>query len=429
MYIYYYKIKLFTFFYIWLISLIKCDTEFCRLFDNDCYKCVLCEDENLSCDCFWNINGCTYLNRGYSTYDSWASKITICQNSDKSTYANYAFCPLSESKKTDSNLDSDNSITFTLKQDSQGYYGKKMTVCNYEYEQYTQEDIELQIEFSSSISIKPKIYIESTDYLNSKKTENIYSNTNLDLSKVEKVSIKILFKDDYRSAPVTITLKVNSSNIARIISITLVVLFFAIVIGCIIFCSYRMYKNNEARKAARLYIYRQAQANMARIAQENNYYYGPEFQENSVDLEQMNKEKLDRLFRTKMVEHLYKKEYNEFGGGCSICLAEFKKKSKVSITSCKHVFHYKCIHDWLYKNIRNPKCPNCNNEILNDDEDVKIKKEKATNIIKVKKKDNINTNINMPNLNVRGINIVNNNFENGSNFDASNSNRPELDEF
>ena len=93
------------------------------------------------------------------------------------------------------------------------------------------------------------------------------------------------------------------------------------------------------------------------------------------------------------------------------------------------MFHYKCIHDWLYKNIRNPKCPNCNNEILNDDEDVKIKKEKATNIIKVKKKDNINTNINMPNLNVRGINIVNNNFENGSNFDASNSNRPELDEF
>ena len=190
-----------------------------------------------------------------------------------------------------------------------------------------------------------------------------------------------------------------------------------------------MYKNNEARKAARLYIYRQAQANMARIAQENNYYYGPEFQENSVDLEQMNKEKLDRLFQTKMKEHLYKKEYNEFGGGCSICLAEFKKKSKVSITSCKHVFHYKCIHDWLYKNIRNPKCPNCNNEILNDDEDVKIKKEKATNIIKVKKKDNINTNINMPNLNVRGINIVNNNFENGSNFDASNSNRPELEEF
>ena len=110
MYIYYYKIKLFTFFYIWLISLIKCDTEFCQLFDNDCYKCVLCEDENLSCDCFWNINGCTYLNRGYSTYDSWASKITICQNSDKSTYANYAFCPLSESKKTDSNLDSDNAI-------------------------------------------------------------------------------------------------------------------------------------------------------------------------------------------------------------------------------------------------------------------------------------------------------------------------------
>ena len=75
-----------------------------------------------------------------------------------------------------------------------------------------------------------------------------------------------------------------------------------------------------------------------------------------------------------MAQHLYKKEYNEFGGGCSICLAEFKKKSKVSITSCKHVFHYNCIHDWLYKNIRNPKCPNCNHEILNDEEENNNKK-------------------------------------------------------
>ena len=144
MYIYY-KDKLFTFFYFWLISLMKCDSEFCKTFDDDCYNCVLCQDENLSCDCKWNINGCSY---GYSSYDSWASKITICQNSDKATYANYDYCPSSESKKSDSNLDSDNSITFTLKRDTSGFYGYEMTVCNYEYEQYSQEDVEVEIEFS-----------------------------------------------------------------------------------------------------------------------------------------------------------------------------------------------------------------------------------------------------------------------------------------
>jgi hypothetical protein len=119
------------------------------------------------------------------------------------------------------------------------------------------------------------------------------------------------------------------------------------------------------------------------------------------------------------------------GGGCSICLAEFKKKSKVSITPCKHVFHYKCIHDWLYKNIRNPKCPNCNNEILNEEEAHNINQEKDTKIIKIKKKTEVkNNDTNMPNINMRGpINIVNNNID-GSHFDASQSNRPELeDEF
>ena len=129
-----------------------------------------------------------------------------------------------------------------------------------------------------------------------------------------------------------------------------------------------------------------------------------------------------------MAQHLYKKEYNQYGGGCSICLTEFKKKSKVSITSCKHVFHYKCIYDWLYKNIRNPKCPNCNHEILNDDEDNNKNKEKGTRIIKVKKKppqtNNSNNNNNQQMEVGRGI-VLNN----GSNIEAPQSQRPQLGDY
>ena len=79
--------------------------------------------------------------------------------------------------------------------------------------------------------------------------------------------------------------------------------------------------------------------------------------------------KANTLFDTKLVEHLYKEEYNQYGGGCSICLENFNKKSKVAITPCKHVFHYKCIREWAFKNILCPKCPNCNHEILKDKED------------------------------------------------------------
>ena len=130
-----------------------------------------------------------------------------------------------------------------------------------------------------------------------------------------------------------------------------------------------------------------------------------------------------------MAQHLYKKEYNQYGGGCSICLTEFKKKSKVSITSCKHVFHYQCIHDWLYKNVRNPKCPNCNHEILNDADENNVNKEKESKIIKVKKKSQQMSN-NIYNQNITAGRVGAINLNNGfGNNDVSQSQRPQLGEY
>ena len=101
-------------------------------------------------------------------------------------------------------------------------------------------------------------------------------------------------------------------------------------------------------------------------------------------LKKQNTEKLNKLFETILIEHTYKKEYNQYGGGCSICLENFNKKSKVSITPCSHVFHYKCIHEWLFINILCPKCPNSNNEVLNEQEN------KNNNINKIIHKNNNN---------------------------------------
>ena len=69
-----------------------------------------------------------------------------------------------------------------------------------------------------------------------------------------------------------------------------------------------------------------ARENMLRIQQENDNMNN--YNENSENIEEINKEKLDILFSKKMAEHYYKSEYNQYGGGCSICLENFKKNQK-----------------------------------------------------------------------------------------------------
>ena len=418
---------LFFVFFISYKSLIRCDE--CDNFDDDCYKCVLCSDESISCSCIWTYSSCEYSNYGtYTGSDEWYSKISICLNLEDMDLSNSGkvYCPKASSSTNEENLDKESSITYTIKPDSNGYYGQNMVVCNFIYEQSTEQDVLIKVEFSSGIKKLPKVYIESTDVTSIKTKVNVDSNRDVTFTKSSKVNIKVLLKDHYNTNPLKIKLELQISKYAKIISVIITILFVGVIIGCAVFCAYRMYKNNEARREARMYLYRQAQENMARIQQENNNYnnYGSNNQEDSANLEQINKEKLDKLFNGKMAQHLYKKEYNEFGGGCSICLAEFKKKSKVSITSCKHVFHYKCIHDWLYKNIKNPKCPNCNHEILNDDDESNATKEKETKIIKVKRKAgqiNNNNNVHQNNAAERGIAI-----NNGFNVDVSQSQRPQL---
>ena len=50
---------------------------------------------------------------------------------------------------------------------------------------------------------------------------------------------------------------------------------------------------------------------------------------------------------------------------CSICLEVFECNiSQVSITPCKHIFHFDCLKNWLQTEVLNPQCPNCKYNIL-----------------------------------------------------------------
>jgi uncharacterized protein YjiS (DUF1127 family) len=53
---------------------------------------------------------------------------------------------------------------------------------------------------------------------------------------------------------------------------------------------------------------------------------------------------------------------NAFGFECSICIHELNEGSMAFTAACGHVYHRKCIHQWV--NSRRTDCPNCRTEIV-----------------------------------------------------------------
>ena len=93
--------------------------------------------------------------------------------------------------------------------------------------------------------------------------------------------------------------------------------------------------------------------------------------ESEDNLKEINTLKISKLLKTTLLPIKYNKsletKYGNYSTICTICIEEFKEgKSKVSFTPCQHVFHYKCLKDWLMKNVLNPKCPNCNYNLLKE---------------------------------------------------------------
>ena len=77
---------------------------------------------------------------------------------------------------------------------------------------------------------------------------------------------------------------------------------------------------------------------------------------------------------------------------CSICLEAFEyNKSQVSITPCKHIFHFDCLKNWLETEVLNPHCPNCKYSILSniDLKSINLNKNNNNNDANINKNDNL----------------------------------------
>ncbi|CDW85266.1 e3 ubiquitin-protein ligase rnf13 [Stylonychia lemnae] len=70
-----------------------------------------------------------------------------------------------------------------------------------------------------------------------------------------------------------------------------------------------------------------------------------------IDLK-LNKLKFDKL------------KLDEKSQSCSICFEEFTADLEIRSTQCKHVFHEKCIYEWIKTKLSDPDCPYCRTKII-----------------------------------------------------------------
>jgi hypothetical protein len=48
---------------------------------------------------------------------------------------------------------------------------------------------------------------------------------------------------------------------------------------------------------------------------------------------------------------------------CAICINKIESNEYIRKLKCNHLFHKKCVDNWLKKNIENPSCPMCRSKV------------------------------------------------------------------
>ena len=179
----------------------------------------------------------------------------------------------------------------------------------------------------------------------------------LDISEgqnLDKISLSFLYTENSdQTTTVTTSKSSGNSNTGLIIGIIVgVIALIIIIIVGVVLCK-------RCRKKSK------KDLNNSAINSINNSTLTPQY----MAVIQTNREKLDYLFKNELKPKIYNKDKSGNDNKCTICMENFINNSSVIVTTkCNHNFHEKCFKNWSFKNIINPKCPNCNYLILGQQE-------------------------------------------------------------
>ena len=333
----------------------------------DCYNCSISANDNTLCS--WSSSSC-HTNRTrtarYSSSSEWWTYFTSCNDTDSNIIHNN-YCGDIDKAITNK----EDNVTIALPSIN-GEYGTKNILCKYIIKNDLKSN-NIAIELKNKINLSFMMYINiflNNDQTISKIIEN--DNFNMILDKVEQVEVYYYSSRSFSSSPFEISVytKEKKNNLSLYIAIGIIVL------ACI---------------ACSIFIYCFSKRLSKRPPQENGGN-SEQNKKNEADLiKEQNKKKIEFLLSSSMKPETYsdylinKKNDNEeieVMTACTICLEDFKNGSQVIETPCYHLYHAKCITNWLYKNVMHPKCPNCNYNLI------EIKKEQKSDvmIIQIKKK-------------------------------------------
>ena len=342
---------------------------------NDCFNCSMCGSEQL-CDCEWNPFGkkceknIMKYEFNYNYYDYFLS----CYD-EESSIIKIKYCGSSSIKFNQDNL------AYISLVDNDNIFGAQNLYCLYNYDQ---SDTLMSSYVNIKITVSPlainyvKIYLTVTNNEN-KNTKIPITKESFeeDFKNTKKITIELYFETKLAVNPLSIKITKKEENKNYNIYITIGIIVAACLLcGIIIICiSKKAAKNARRRQEIYLQIARENQLRREAF----NHMVVPSSSidpssssESELNMQEINTQKIEKLLKTTLAPIKYNKYLGIKDGNpsliCTICIEEFKEeKSKVCITPCQHVFHFKCLKDWLLKNVLTPKCPNCNYNLLQEE--------------------------------------------------------------
>ena len=354
---------------------------------NDCFNCSLCGNEK-KCDCEWSPNG------------------RICKKEKEKSPFNYNFdyfssCYDEESLRIQKNYCGNTYIQFKEENiatinliENDGSYAAQNLYCEYIYDDLSQ-DVKFYYNLKIVISPLVKEYMKTLitiTYIDNKSDKKTVTGESFEeeFKKIKRIKIQIYFENLLYKIPLSIkiTKLEEKKNYNLYISIAIII-GACIICAIIIICVSRKAAQN-ARRRQEIYLQIARENQRRREEQLNRIRPGTSFDpssssESEISIIEINTQKIQQLLKSTLLPIKYYKYLGAKNGNssslCTICIEEFKEgKSKVSFTPCQHVFHYKCLKDWLMKNVLNPKCPNCNYNLLKEDKNILIKSQGAYEI-------------------------------------------------
>ena len=325
---------------------------------NDCFNCSVCGDEQ-SCYCNWDQNTKT-CNTGQEKILSldFYNYFTTCKD-DNSNSIISKYCGNSVLE-----VDDNDEIKLNIPKND-GFFGTQNLYCEYIYTAFDKKEIYYRLKYgiTSNENIE-KIYLyikityndetSSAGYLSKKEFDRNFDS-------IKQIKIAIYFTKGLKDIPFSLAIERIGDKVRAALYITIAFIILACLLcALVIYCLSKKISENARLRQRTLF--------ELAMARQRGEYNNNDDVASETDIEEENRKKIKILLKTTLAAKKFIKKYGiKDGNTCTICIEEFKEnRSKVSITPCNHVFHYKCLTNWLVKNVKNPKCPNCNHNLVSD---------------------------------------------------------------